>query len=331
MSPVVMSLRKPLPPESSSSSGKSYLQVVRPPNRIMGSGVHRSGWPVAFRAIEEIVTDSELQFDDYVEATFLNQYPDHVYDMPWAGVFHYTPRLTWGVSRDCIDRLFELPAFLHSIKTLRVAITLSEYMADYLRSKLDCPVIAIRHPQEVPDLTWNPEAYEANENKQLLQVGWYLRNTQLLAQTPLTDHKKARLCFQSNWVKAHDRDVREFWRKDGSRPHVGQVADLPYQTNEQFDTLLSQNVVAMELFDASANNGVLDCIVRNTPIMVNRLPAVREYLGDHYPLYFKDPREIPELLSRVHEAHEYLKRIDKKQFSLDTFTDHIKFIVETYS
>ena len=54
-------------------------------------------------------------------------------------------------------------------------------------------------------------------------------------------------------------------------------------TAHRYDCLLPENVMAIELFDASANNVVVECIARNTPIIVNRHPAVVEYLTADYP------------------------------------------------
>jgi hypothetical protein len=72
------------------------------------------------------------------------------------------------------------------------------------------------------------------------------------------------------------------------------------------------SVVLTELFDASANNVIVECIARGTPIIVNRHPAVVEYLGDRYPLYFGDPSEIPGLLQPDHllAAHRHLVSLD---------------------
>jgi hypothetical protein len=42
----------------------------------------------------------------------------------------------------------------------------------------------------------------------------------------------------------------------------------------------------MDLYDATSNNAIVECIIRNTPIIVNKLPGVVDYLGENYPLYF---------------------------------------------
>ena len=50
-------------------------------------------------------------------------------------------------------------------------------------------------------------------------------------------------------------------------------------SNEDYDNLLTKNIVFIKLVDASAVNTIIECIVRNTPIIVNRLPATEELLG----------------------------------------------------
>lgn len=50
-------------------------------------------------------------------------------------------------------------------------------------------------------------------------------------------------------------------------------------SNEAYDRLLTENIGFVALHDASANNTVIECIARATPLLVNPLPAVVEYLG----------------------------------------------------
>ena len=72
----------------------------------------------------------------------------------------------------------------------------------------------------------------------------------------------------------------------------------------------------MELYDASANNSVIECIVRNTPLLVNPLESVVEYLGSGYPLYFRDLDEAAAKLcdmELIRSAHEYLSKLQIKE------------------
>lgn len=92
--------------------------------------------------------------------------------------------------------------------------------------------------------------------------------------------------------------------------------------NEEYDELLSKNVVFINLVDASAVNTIIECIVRNTPIIINRLPAVQEYLGKHYPCYYDTIIEAQHILNDFHklyEGYKYLKKMDKRHFEMNYF------------
>ena len=100
--------------------------------------------------------------------------------------------------------------------------------------------------------------------------------------------------------------------------------EMKYLTNfEEYDNLLMMNIVFIDLFDAAANNAVLECIVRNTPIIVRKLPAIVEYLGNDYPLYFNKIGEAENLLldeMKIKQAHNYLINMNKNDLTLDYFT-----------
>jgi hypothetical protein len=100
------------------------------------------------------------------------------------------------------------------------------------------------------------------------------------------------------------------------------VKVLDMVPNEEYDHLLKKNIVFIELVDASAVNTVIECIIRNTPILVNKLPAVVEYLGEGYPLFYDDIQHAHHLLSKkkkILEAYKYLTKLDKSKFTIEHF------------
>jgi hypothetical protein len=101
------------------------------------------------------------------------------------------------------------------------------------------------------------------------------------------------------------------------------------ETFEEYDNLLTNNLVFIDLFDASANNTVLECIVRNTPIIVNKIDGIIDYLGEDYPLYYNELSEVASLINgeKVLSAHEYLKKMDKTPFKIKTFLNKLYDIV----
>ena len=95
--------------------------------------------------------------------------------------------------------------------------------------------------------------------------------------------------------------------------------------NNQYDNLLSDNIVFIDLIEASACNTLIECIVRNTPILINPLPSVVERLGKDYPMYWNDYTDIYNLLKyeNIKKTHEYLKNLDKSCYTFDYWVESI--------
>ena len=96
----------------------------------------------------------------------------------------------------------------------------------------------------------------------------------------------------------------------------------------EYDTLLINSYVILNQFTSSANNALLECIALNIPIFCNRLPAVEEYIGKDYPLYFKNIEDLEKLIynaEKIKKAYEYLLNMNeiKKKLELDTFIHDI--------
>ena len=105
-------------------------------------------------------------------------------------------------------------------------------------------------------------------------------------------------------------------------------------SNDEYDALLSQNVVFLNLVDCSAVNTVLECLVRATPLVVNRHPALEEVLGASYPGFYGDLHEAARMLEspeRVSAMHTHLARADKSRFSLDAFVRGVQDVLMTFS
>jgi hypothetical protein len=105
------------------------------------------------------------------------------------------------------------------------------------------------------------------------------------------------------------------------------ITIIEHLENEKYDNLLTENIVFINLVDASAVNTLIECIIRETPIIINKVPAVVELLGEKYPLYFGENDNICDLLkndSKICKAHKYLKKINKEKFYINTFIIEFK-------
>jgi hypothetical protein len=112
------------------------------------------------------------------------------------------------------------------------------------------------------------------------------------------------------------------------------VEEINTLTNDEYDMLLSENLVFLKLVDASAVNTIIECIVRNTPVLVNRHPAVEEMLGTAYPFYYDGLTEagskvnhLPTIAATV----AYLDVLDKERFTMRRFLDEIESFFSTIS
>lgn len=104
---------------------------------------------------------------------------------------------------------------------------------------------------------------------------------------------------------------------------VQKIKDL---NNIDYDELLSQNIVFLNLIDCSAANTIIECIVRNTPILVNKLDPVVEYLGKDYPFYYNNLSEIKNLLTfnNINKTTLYLQNMNKNYLRIENFIHNFK-------
>jgi hypothetical protein len=191
-----------------------------------------------------------------------------------------------------------------SRKHLRGAVALCEDVAAELRHWLKVPVLALPHPTEMIVPRWRSEA--ALAERRLVQAGFCLRNTQVVFQVAPSGWHRVQLFGASSWYRSRDEALRaRRVRPDVDRPSVEVLSRLD---DAAYDELLATSVVLTELYGAAANNLVVECLARGTPILVNRLPAVEEYLGHDYPLFYADLSQIESLLepSRLQAASGHL-------------------------
>ncbi len=123
--------------------------------------------------------------------------------------------------------------------------------------------------------------------------------------------------FVEGWVKRIETAIRS-------------VRVIEHLHNDAYDDLLASSIVFLYLHDCSAVNTVLECIVRNTPIIVNRLPALEEILGTTYPGFYNNLIEaslLADNLQQIKAMHAHLCRLNKTRYKLDHFVQSILKIV----
>ena len=105
-----------------------------------------------------------------------------------------------------------------------------------------------------------------------------------------------------------------------------------YLENKVYLDVLVGNVVFCDYIDCSASNTIVECIATGTPIILNKLPSIVEYLGNDYPLYFeqiynKEKNAYYLTTDNLQQAHAHLLAI--KNLTLKTFTDQLQADIQT--
>ncbi|MGZ8242885.1 tetratricopeptide repeat protein [Methylomagnum sp.] len=323
---------------------------------------HRSGWRYAMEALYPLHHSEGVRFEGFLEDPFGWEHPRSgirpnaellfalrspvfqfrlsseerrivPYREPWVGFLHNPHQMPdWFHPDESPQAILAKPVWRESLATCVGLFALSEYAADWLREATGKPVSVVHHPTEIPGQLFDFERFQANPAKRIVQVGWWLRRLTAIDRLPIP-HGNAlgytKLRLVPNYAagsadyldKLRRREGREWG--DPAPEHAANTQAVAHLPNDEYDRLLAENIVFLDLYDASANNAVIECLARATPILVNRHPAVEEYLGPDYPLYYRDHADAAAMaldLERLRAAHDYLlnsetrRRLDGASF-----------------
>jgi len=297
---------------------------------------HRGGWK---SVLNNLITkdfynnDSNFYFFDIIEKNFLWD-TNYKCNNKWSGIIHCTPYTPGYLNIVNIQYLFKNDNFIESLQYCVCLFTLSNYITDYLQSALklrgiNIPIFTLKHPVDQENIIlFDYKKYIKNHKKKLLQIGQQLRKVSSIYLLNAPKFEKIWLTGTKNFKHCADlfeKEIKYLNKDDKALINQSSVLIHYTETYKEYDYLLSKNIVFVDLFDAAANNTVLECIVRNTPIIINRISPIFEYLGENYPLYFNKLTDVPELLTddKILEAHIYLTKLDKSELSIDYFTNKL--------
>ena len=293
----------------------------------------RSGWAYALRSIARLTHESPsaILLDAVIERNFgklleLALSEGRIpYRRPWTGFIHVPPEVPeWLEYRKSPSHYFQLAEWQESLPHCRGLITLSRDLRDWVSQQLPgVPVLALHHPTEFSDRIFDFEAY-LRHGQLLVQVGWWLRRFSSIHFLELPRERKHLLVSVDGIELPRFMRALEAERTHTNAPPLDQwdATVLPRQPNDDYDELLTRSIVFLDLRAAAANNAVIECIVRRTPVLVRNLPSTREYLGEDYPSFFDSLEEAaakaadPDL---VLQTHKYLVAKDISFLSGETF------------
>lgn len=288
---------------------------------------HRSGWNYVLNNLTALNSNHGVYCDGFIENNFSWRKNECVlqkiipYNKTWIGFIHNPPNMPpWFSDNNAFNNIIlQDPYFLDSLRKCKGIYTLSEYHANFIRQYIPfIPVESLYHPTEIPDLQFNFDKFVKNPEKKLITIGWWLRKLNALYTVRPEGYQKVRLMPNNKSKDTILRLEKVEELINNQKITVDQknsVRVMDFLSDCEYDKILSENLVYLDLYDSSANNGIIECIARATPLFINRLPAVVEYLGEGYPLYIDSQFDLEEKIKNVdliHKAHLYLRSIRYK-------------------
>lgn len=256
---------------------------------------------------------------------------------PWYGILHY-PEFTKEMnfsSLESSNNIVNSDTFIESKKYCKGIIVLSNHCKQYLSNIIpDIPVHVVYHPTDTECNQFNMKLFINNKNKKLIQLGYWMRKHDTIYKIKCPEY------LTKYWLPGG-----YYWKEMTYNIYGKEAADnmlnssdviiKMYLSDEAYDELLTCNIGIVDVFNSSANNSILECISRATPIFAKYHPAIIEYLGNNYPLYFNTIEDINNLLnsenlfSYINDSVIYLKSLDLHKFKISTFINSVKNIINS--
>jgi hypothetical protein len=183
-------------------------------------------------------------------------------------------------------------------------------------------VINLYHPIDKLNFSFDFEKYKNNSNKTIYSIGNWLRKQYSIfklqchnkfskAIIPFTKRTQDELSFYTN--RDNTRVTEE---ENNSVLKIEKLDDFNYHK------IFENNIVFLDVYLTTVNNTFLECLISDTPILLNRHQEYIELIGETYPLFYDSLDDINNFIfddENILNTHNYLKNVDKTRFTLDYF------------
>lgn len=247
---------------------------------------------------------------------------------PWVGFVHHVPRSNLPNYHDT-ERLLKAENITNSLPHCKGLFVISCYVQEYLSKQLpSLPIAKVDYP-----LTPFPQEKTFNwlsfsTQRKVVHIGTFLRNYQAFYDLNISTNTQKVL------LKPPDVDFDNLYDLDKKKITLKlndsvQLVDRRL-SDEEYDDLLSVSIVFLNLYDATINTTVVECIGRNTPLIVNRLRGLEEYLGDEYPLFYDTLEEASVIIADDNQLLKGIKYLEKLEIKSKLTEEYfLKSLTET--
>ena len=214
-------------------------------------------------------------------------------------------------------------------KNIHYLYTLSLNHKEYLYNtypEMQSKLVSVLHPIEITGKEKTFDLTLFSQNKQIYHIGWWLRNFNSFVKFKLPDEFNKTILVKNGF--------EEEWNIMSKRIDTTGITIIKELNHHDYAEIFTNSCMYLDLEDATANNVILECIKFNTPVIVRKIPAVVEYLGVNYPLYFENDKDLNMLISAdylynvIKEANVYLQNMNKSHILCETFNNKIKYDIQ---
>ena len=297
----------------------NFSQIINP----LHSSFHYYGWGHIIDQFKQTVdlNNDGLILDTFVDSFFWSN--KQAIEQPWVGIVHSAikqqPARTSGF---CLDQLIEHDQFKKSLPFCQGLITLTNHTKNYLQSKLDMPIYNTWHPKYQNNCFFDIDSYFASPT--LRHSGFELRDVTKFYQVNTSLTKQLYVGQQHNLnlivdeLKHHDLQL-----SDGNVWVVGKFLD-----NQEYIDIFTSTIGFAYYYDCAASNAILEHIMSYSPVVINKIPAIVEYLGEDYPMYYENINHNLDTYLKdkyfIQATSDYLKqRSQKKEFTIEYFCESV--------
>lgn len=310
-------------------------------NKYVLSTEHRGGWKSIINNLYEnkvLNSNSDIYLIDLPVRTFIHK--KEIIKNNFYMIIHETINIKPNVGyKYNISKIINSKYFLDSADKCLGIITFSEICKNNIivhlkQNNKSIPVISIKHPVECKNIKYfNIENFVINDYTKIILLGSQLRQYYNI-YTLKTNKKKLFFPGTKRYVEEKINDVKTQLQEHNINYDNNIFPCKYYKNFDEYDNALVSNIIIIDLIDANANNSVTECIIRNLPFFVNKIPSVIEYLGEDYPMYFNSKEDLEKKLNNNNElmilyknTYNYLKSIKKNDLTLDYFSISLKKFV----
>lgn len=297
---------------------KKIINLLKP-------SLHYYGWGSIVNDLSQAVKfdNSGIILHTFADCIFWPDKKRTLPKEPWIGFVHSAVGGQPGREQKySIDNLLTHPSFVSARDKCKALIVLTDHTRNYLRKQVNIPVLKVTHPKFYAGKMFDIDRYMSSPK--LRHSGFELRDVARFFTTYTSIPKEMYIGQQYN----HDLVKRELLHH-GVTPNTCLVNIIyKFLNNQQYSEQLISTIGFSCYYDCAASNAILEHIMSHSPLVVNRIPPIVEYLGEDYPMYYENiSHNLDQYLldkSFVQQTSDYLKqRSQRKEFTIDHFCEFI--------